>query len=69
VQIETDPQKAREAAAHVEPEPTPRPRRVRPAPLREPEEPLVQVETRRREMPVDAYATSARETANTMGHV
>jgi len=69
VQIETDPQKARDAAAHVEPEPAPGARRVRPAPMREPEEPLVQVETRTREMPVDAYSASARETANTAGHV
>jgi ribonuclease E len=69
VQIETDPQKARDAAAHAEPEPAPRARRVRPARTPESEEPLVQVETRRREMPVDAYAASAREPANTMGHV
>jgi hypothetical protein len=69
VQIETDPQKARDAATYVEPEPDPRPRRIRVAPVSETDEPLVQVETRRREIPVDPYAASAREPANTVGHV
>jgi hypothetical protein len=69
VQIETDPQKARHAAAHSEPEAPPRARRERPAPMPESEGPLVQVETRTGEMPADAYAASAREPANTMGNV
>ena len=73
VQIETDPQKARAAAAAAEePEPVSRPRRIRPIPVRVPDEPLVQVETRKREAPVDAATPSAtgdqREAADTLGH-
>jgi len=47
VLIETDPEKARVAASHVEPPAPPRPPRVRPALAPVTEEPLEQVETRK----------------------
>jgi len=47
VQIETDPEKVREAASRVEPEPPPRPPRVRPPLAAISDEPLVQIETRK----------------------
>jgi ribonuclease E len=47
VQIETDPQKVR--PPEVEEEPAPRPRRVRRPPPPVSDEPLVQIETRRRD--------------------
>jgi hypothetical protein len=74
VQIETDPQKARAPAPHEEEEQAPPPRRARPAQRAVSEEPLVQVETHRREAPADAPAPPSaapleqRESANTVGH-
>jgi len=50
VQIETDPQKALAVKAYIEPEIAPRPRRVRVAPQPLSDEPLIQVETRKREV-------------------
>jgi hypothetical protein len=50
VQIETDPQKITAAAARPQPESPPAAPRVRPAPPPVSTEPLVQVETRQREM-------------------
>ncbi|MGZ5091051.1 MAG: hypothetical protein ACXWIP_07745, partial [Burkholderiales bacterium] len=72
VQVETDPLKAREAAAYVEAEPR-RVSRVRPDPVPVSDDPLVQVETRSRVAPAAGEAASAslgeRETANSVGHV
>jgi hypothetical protein len=72
VQVETDPHKARDAAAYVEAEPR-RAGRVRPAPVPISHDPLVQVETRSRAAPAETEPASAshdeRETASSVGHV
>jgi ribonuclease E len=71
VQVETDPQKVREAAAYVQPESAPRPPRPRPAPLPVNDEPLIQVETRRSAALADIArtATGERDAASAAGHV
>jgi hypothetical protein len=72
VQVETDPHKAREAAAYVEAEPVAHVRRMRPAPVPISDQPLVQVETRPSAASRDAQPGSAsfieREAASSVGH-
>ena len=58
VQIETDPNKARAAASAPQEVEAPRPRRSRPAPLPVSDEPLVQVETRTREVSADTFSAA-----------
>lgn len=71
VQIETDPAKAQAAASQqAQEQPAFRPRRVRPAPVPLSDGPLVQVETRKRDMsgPYEAPHVAAHESASTAGH-